>query len=69
MSAQRFDLGLCKRTAAPPGTCAELLPTLDEVAMLPAQHPLARKPRLELAAFTGAPLVRLPHDAPAATST
>lgn len=51
MSAQRFDLGLCEQTSAPPGTRAEVLLTLDEVAVLPAEHPLAQKPVLDVADF------------------
>ncbi len=64
MSAQRFDLGLCEQTTAPPGTRAEVLLTLDEVAVLPAAHALARKPVLELADFAGEPFVSLSADDP-----
>ena len=64
MSAQRFDLGLCEQTTAPPGTLAEVLLTLDEVAVLPASHALARKPVLELADFAGEQFVSLSADDP-----
>jgi DNA-binding transcriptional LysR family regulator len=64
MSAQRYDLGLCERAAAPPGTHAELLLTLDEVAVLPAQHPLVQQPVLQLEDFAGQPFVSLSPDDP-----
>ena len=64
MSAQRFDLGLCEQTSAPPGTRAEVLLTLDEVAVLPANHPLARKPVLDLADFAGEFFISLSADDP-----
>ena len=64
MSAQRFDLGLCEQTAAPPGTRAEVLLTLDEVAVLPAGHPLARKTVLDLTDFGGEFFVSLSADDP-----
>jgi len=59
MSAQRFDLGLSEQTAAPPGTQAEVLLTLDEVAVLPAAHALARRPVLQLQDFADQPFVSL----------
>lgn len=64
MSAQRFDLGLCEQTAAPPGTGAEVLLTLDEVAVLPAGHRLAQRPVLQLHDFAGEPFVSLSADDP-----
>lgn len=64
MSAQRFDMGLSEQASAPPGTRAELLLTLDEVAVLPAGHALARRPVLELSDFTGQPFVSLSPDDP-----
>ena len=64
MSAQRFDLGLCEQTSAPPGTRAEVLLTLDEVAVLPASHPLARLRRLRLEVFAGEYFVSLSADDP-----
>lgn len=64
ISAQRFDLGLCEQASAPPGTRAEVLLTLDEVAVLPAQHPLARQSRLNLADFADQFFVSLSADDP-----
>ncbi len=64
MSAQRFDLGLCEQTTAPPGTRAEVLLTLDEVAVLPAGHALAHKSALDLADFAGEFFVSLSADDP-----
>ncbi|MDD2179389.1 LysR family transcriptional regulator [Acidovorax sp. D2M1] len=64
MSAQRFDLGLCEQTTAPPGTRAEVLLTLDEVAVLPAHHALARQPVLQLGDFVGEFFVSLSADDP-----
>lgn len=64
MSAQRFDLGLCEQAAAPPGTHAEMLLTLDEVAVLPSGHALARRPLLQLQDFEGQPFVSLSTDDP-----
>ena len=64
MSAQRFDLGLCEQASAPPGTRAEVLLTLDEVAVLPAGHALARKTMLEVADFAEEKFVSLSADDP-----
>lgn len=64
MSAQRFDLGLCEQTTAPPGTRAEVLLTLDEVAVLPAGHTLAHQPVLDLADFAGEFFVSLSAEDP-----
>ena len=64
MSAQRFDLGLCEQTTAPPGTRAEVLLTLDEVAVLPAGHALAHQPVLDLADFAGEFFVSLSAEDP-----
>ncbi|MFY3384554.1 LysR family transcriptional regulator [Paracidovorax sp. MALMAid1276] len=64
MSAQRYDLGLCEQAAAPPGTRAEVLLTLDEVAVLPARHPIAGRPVLDLADFADQPFVSLSADDP-----
>ena len=49
---------------APPGTRAEVLLTLDEVAVLPASHPLARQRRLQLEDFAGEYFVSLSADDP-----
>ncbi len=64
MSAQRFDLGLSEHVTVPPGTRAERLLTLDEVAVLPAQHPLACKARIELADFAHESFVSLSSEDP-----
>jgi DNA-binding transcriptional LysR family regulator len=64
MSAQRFDLGLCEQIAAPPGTRAEVLLTLDEVAVVPAGHALANRPVLQLEDFADHPFVSLSADDP-----
>ena len=64
MSAQRFDLGLCEQVSAPPGAHAEVLLTLDEVAVLPAGHALARKTVLEVADFAEEKFVSLSADDP-----
>ena len=42
-----------------PGTSSEILAELDEVAVLPAHHPLAAKPVLEPRDFEGQPFVSL----------
>ena len=63
MSAQRFDLGLTEQSDAPPGTRAVALPALDEVAVLPAAHPLARKKgRLKAADFANQAFISLARD-------
>lgn len=64
ISAQRFDLALCEQASAPPGTRAEVLLTLDEVAVLPAGHALAQQARLQLADFADQPFVSLSADDP-----
>ena len=64
MSAQRFDLGLCEQASAPPGTRAEALLTLDEVAVLPAGHRLASQSTLQLQDFAGEYFVSLSADDP-----
>jgi DNA-binding transcriptional LysR family regulator len=64
MAAQRFDLGLSEQASTPPGTRAQVLLTLDEVAVLPAAHPLASRPVLQLQDFSGQPFVSLSADDP-----
>ena len=62
MSAQRFDLGLAEAPEPPEppaGTRALALPSLDEVAVLPAAHPLAAKPVLMPADFAEQPFISL----------
>ncbi|QNP47859.1 LysR family transcriptional regulator [Diaphorobacter aerolatus] len=62
MSAQRFDIGLTEQADAPPGTRAIALPALDEVAVLPAAHPLARKRRLKASDFAGLSFISLARE-------
>lgn len=59
LSEQRFDLGLTERRE-PPVAC-EHVPLLlaDEVAVLPAGHPLAGRQRLVPGDFEGVPFVSL----------
>lgn len=64
MSAQRFDLGLHERGEPPAGTEGELLLSLDEVAVMPAAHPLAQRPVLYPADFEGQSFVSLAADDP-----
>ena len=64
MSAQRFDLGLSEQTATPPGVQAVPLLTLDEVAVLPAGHPLAAQGVLQVQDFANQPFVSLSADDP-----
>lgn len=62
MSAQRFDLGLTEQADAPPGTRTVALPAQDEVAVLPAGHPLASKSRLKPSDFAGESFISLARD-------
>ncbi len=63
MSAQRFDIGLTEQSDAPPGTRGIALPAVDEVAVLPAAHPLAKKKsRLQPADFAGQSFISLARD-------
>lgn len=64
MSAQRFDLGLTESGEIPAGTRAVALPTMDEVAILPAGHVLATKAVLCAQDFTGQPFISLARDDP-----
>ena len=59
MAAQRFDLGLTELGEAPPGTRVLSLPAMDEVAVLPARHPLAARPVLGAQDFAGQPFISL----------
>ncbi|HEY4068105.1 MAG TPA: LysR family transcriptional regulator [Burkholderiaceae bacterium] len=64
LTEQRCDLGLVERREAPPGTV--LLPLLqaDEVAVLPAGHPLLAKRVLRPQDFAGESFINLaPEDA------
>ena len=62
MSAQRFDLGLSEVAEPPPGTRMRSLPAMDEVAVLPAQHPLAAKQVLSAQDFEGLAFISLARD-------
>lgn len=62
MSAQRFDLGLVEQGEAPPGTRAIALAVLDEIAVLPAGHPLAAKAVLQAQDFADLPFISLAPD-------
>lgn len=64
MTAQRFDLGLTEIAEAPPGTRILHLPAMDEVAVLPAGHALARKEVLVPQDFAAQPFISLARDDP-----
>ena len=53
LSAQRHDLGLTETQHTPPGTERTPLLALNEVCVLPAGHPLARKAVLTPEDFSG----------------
>ena len=59
LTEQRFDLGLSERREAPPATVRRLLLQADEVAVLPAGHPLARRRTLRPRDFAGLPFISL----------
>jgi DNA-binding transcriptional LysR family regulator len=64
LTEQRCDLGLVEREEAPPGTTLVPLLQADEVAVLPAGHPLAAKRVLRLQDFADQPFISLaPEDA------
>lgn len=64
MSAQRFDLGLSELAEPPPGTRVLPLRVMDEVAVLPARHPLAAQALLRPQDFEGQPFISLARDDP-----
>lgn len=64
LSFQRFDLGLTEHTEAPPGTRLTLLPTLQEVCVLPAGHVLLEKKAISLQDLAGESFVSLSPDDP-----
>ena len=64
MAAQRFDLDLSELADAPPGTRSQPLPAMDEVAVLPASHPLAQKMQLTAQDFEGESFISLARDDP-----
>ena len=57
LAAQAHDLGVTEHDGALAGATAHLLLELDEVAVLPAGHPLLARRRLALADFAGQPFV------------
>ncbi len=59
LSAQRHDLGLTESHHAPAGTRIEQVFCADEVAILPAGHPLVTRPRLSPADFHDQPFISL----------
>ncbi|ASM78359.1 LysR family transcriptional regulator [Vitreoscilla filiformis] len=59
LTEQRFDLGLTEQREAPRGTTLAPLFQADEVAVLPAGHPLAQRERLRLEDFAHHPFVSL----------
>ena len=59
LTEQRFDLGLVERHEAPAGCTLQTLLVADEVAVLPAGHPLAARARLAPADFAGQAFVSL----------
>lgn len=64
LSEQRFDLGLTEARQAPSATQLQPLLQADEVAVLPAGHPLLARRVLRPADFEGLPFVSLaPNDA------
>ena len=64
MSEQRYDLGLAETTQPTPGVAVDTLLEADEVAVLPAGHPLATRARLALKDFAGQDFVSLAPDDP-----
>lgn len=64
MSEQRFDLGLAELATPLPGVRVEPLLQADEVAALPADHPLASRQRLALRDFAGQDFISLADDDP-----
>lgn len=57
LSEQRHDLGLTERREAPPATRSRLLLEADEVAVLPAGHPLLARARLTPQDFAAQPFI------------
>jgi DNA-binding transcriptional LysR family regulator len=59
LSAQRYDLGLTETHATPAGTERIELLTLNEVCVLPADHPLASRKQLTPQDFAGESYISL----------
>ncbi len=64
LSEQRFDLGLGETTEPPTGVELRPLMQMNEVAVLPAAHPLCRKQRLLATDFIGQTFVSLAEGDP-----
>lgn len=64
MSEQRFDIGLGETTQAPVGVALTTLLEVNEVAVLPAEHVLGRKQKLQLQDFANERFISLAHDDP-----
>jgi len=64
LSEQRFDLGLSETTEAPTGVTLKKLLQVNEVAVLPRGHALARLPVLRPQDFEGQRFVSLAADDP-----
>ncbi len=62
LSEQRFDVGLSETTQAPTGVSLRPLLQVNEVAVLPAGHPLARKTVLLPQDFEGERFISLAAD-------
>ncbi len=59
LSAQRYDLGLTEECSTPPGCDRHALATLNEVCVLPDDHPLLRHAILTPAHFAAQPYISL----------
>jgi DNA-binding transcriptional LysR family regulator len=64
MGEQRFDLGLAEQATPLPGVRVEPVLEADEVAVLPAHHPLARHERLALQDFAALDFISLAAEDP-----
>lgn len=64
LTEQRCDLGLTELTEAPPGTTLLPLLQVDEVAVLPAAHPLLARRVLRPQDFAGQPFISLAPEDP-----
>lgn len=64
MGEQRFDLGLAEQATPLPGVRVEPVLEADEVAVLPAGHPLASRRRLALKDFDAQDFISLAEDDP-----
>ena len=64
LSSQRYDLGLTEHDSAPAGTALMPLLEVDEVCVLPDEHPLLKKRVITLADFEGHRFVSLSSNDP-----